>query len=59
MIVSKDQDRDQPREAHGALGWLGRELAWERVLHRLRVEAGILPPDAALAPDASEDRPAA
>ena len=47
MIVSKEQDRTQPVERRDALGWLARQLAWERVLTQLRVAAGVLPPQPA------------
>ncbi len=43
MFVSKEQGRHQFGERDEALGWLGRQLAWERVLTRLRVAAGVLP----------------
>jgi hypothetical protein len=47
MFVSKEQGRTLPEERREALGWLGRQLAWERVLTRLRVAAGVLPPELA------------
>ena len=38
------------------MGWLGRQLAWEDVLTRLRVAAGVLPPGAIHRAWAHEDR---
>jgi hypothetical protein len=54
MFVSKEHERTQP-ERQEAIGWLGRQLAWERVLHRLREAAGVVPPRPAYAAAAGDD----
>lgn len=47
MFVSKEQGRTQPGERREAIGWLGRQLAWERVLNKLREAAGVVAPEPA------------
>lgn len=53
MFVSQRQEREAEVEG---LTWLQRQLAWERVLDRLRQGAGVAP---AAAGAAREERPAA
>ena len=49
MFVSKEQRRTEPERRQEAVGWLGRQLAWERVLSKLREAAGVAAPDPATA----------
>lgn len=53
MFVSKEQERTQAGERQEAIGWLGRQLAWERVLNRLREAAGVAAPPQVIAASAA------
>jgi hypothetical protein len=55
MFVSKEQERTKGGERQVAIGWLGRQLAWEHVLNRLRVAAGVAPPGSSAATPAAGD----
>lgn len=58
MFVSRYQTRSEGQEQEAALTWLHRQMAWERVLNRLREEAGV-PAVSTRDDGAIPDRPAA
>lgn len=59
VIVSQYQTRSEEPEREAALTWLQRQMTWERVLNRLRNEAGIGVPAPAVHDQVVPDRPAA